>query len=57
MAKYDDQLKEAQRISGSKIYNLIEIEHVQEAWSCLAQINKHIFAGWWNRTLISYKTK
>lgn len=35
----------------NKIY-LASIEDVKEAWSCLFDVNKEIFSGWWNRTLI-----
>jgi len=36
---------------GKKFY-LTSFESVEEAWSCLFDINKEIFAGWWNKTLI-----
>ncbi len=36
---------------GKKMY-LTSFESVEEAWSCLYDINKEIFSGWWNKTLI-----
>jgi len=36
---------------GKKFY-LTSFESVEEAWSCLFSINKEIFSGWWNKTLI-----
>lgn len=36
---------------GKKVY-LTSFESVEEAWSCLYDINKEIFSGWWNKTLI-----
>lgn len=34
---------------------LIDHEIVAEAWDCLHDVNKEIFSGWWNRTLILKK--
>lgn len=38
-------------MNGQEIF-ICEYEEVEESWSCLFTINKQIYSGWWNRTLI-----
>jgi hypothetical protein len=37
----------------NKIYYLIDREEIVDAYSALFSINKEIYSGWWNRTLIA----